>query len=242
MKSLVIAVLMSQLVVANAQAQWRVASLNPCFDQWVPQWLPAEHDFITSIEHANRLEKLLAWQPDIVLYGSYTNRRLVAELKKTTVAIEVEEPTTWQHWQQVLLDLGRQLAMTEQLNHWATNQENRITQIPITKKSLFLVMPNQYSWGGQSFAVDMLRHFGAQVVVTNEQTVFHQVQLEQLIQLQPQRVVLDGFSYNYARAQEWLWHNALKPWLAKRQLRQLPTEVSGCPAQQAERYVLTAAS
>lgn len=226
---------------ANSASTKRIASLNPCFDSWVPQWLSSAHAFIPSTKHGNRLERLLALQPDIILYGTYTNRRLVAELKKTTLAVEVVEPNSWQQWQSSLQQLGVALNMPTEINQWAAQQTEQLRQSEVTPNSLMFVMPNQYTWGGNSFAVDLLRQFSAKVQVIDEHSTIHQLQLEQLIQLQPQRVVLDGFSSDYARANEWLWHNALQPWLAQRQLRQIPTEVSGCPAQQAVTYFTKAA-
>lgn len=229
------------LVGANAQASTRIVSLNPCFDAWVPQWLPSTHEFIKSDQHGNRLERLLALQPDVILYGTYTNRRLVAELKKTTLAIEVTEPNTWQQWQDTLVELGRQLHLGGELGQWAKQQQQQLSDVTVSNKSILLVMPNQYSWGENSFAVNLLRNFGAKAVVTETQTTIQQVTLEQLIHTQPERVVLDGFSDHYARANEWLWHNALQSWLAKRQLRHIPTTVSGCPAQRAVEYFAQAA-
>lgn len=231
-----VTLLLSAMAYATDSSVKRIASLNPCFDSWVPQWLPPSHEFIPSTLHGNRLERLLALQPDVILYGTYTNRRLVAELQKTMLAVEVVEPTSWQQWQNSLRQLAVALNMVPEINHWAAQQTNQLRQIEVTSKSILFVMPNQYTWGGNSFAVDLLRQFSAKVQVIDEHTTIHQLQLEQLIQLQPQRVVLDGFSSNYARANEWLWHNALQPWLAQRQLRQIPTAVSGCPAQQAVAY------
>ncbi|MBR9908651.1 MAG: ABC transporter substrate-binding protein [Gammaproteobacteria bacterium] len=229
-------------VGANVQASTRIVSLNPCFDEWVPQWLPSTHEFIASDQHGNRLERLLALQPDVILYGTYTNRRLIAELKKTTIAIEVAEPNTWQQWQETLVDLGRQLHLDSELAQWAKQQQQQLRDVTVSNQSILFVMPNQYSWGEHSFAVNLLRSFGARTLVTETQTTIHQVTLEQLIHTQPERVVLDGFSGHYARANEWLWHNALQPWLAKRQLRHIPTPVSGCPAQQAVGFFTEAAS
>lgn len=229
-------------IVSNVQATTRIASLNPCFDEWVPQWLPSEHKFIPSTQHGNRLERLLALQPDVILYGTYTNRRLVNELKKTAMAVEVAEPNSWLQWQATLNKLGTELQMQIPLQEWAEQQTHQIKAVTATDKSIIFVMPNQYSWGGKSFAVDLLRVFGARVMVVDENVVLHQLGLEELIQLQPQRVVIDGFSSDYARANEWLWHNALQPWLNERQLRHISSAVSGCPAQQAVTYFEKAAS
>ncbi|SFV25000.1 ABC-type Fe3+-hydroxamate transport system, substrate-binding protein [Pseudidiomarina donghaiensis] len=229
-------------IFSNVQAATRIASLNPCFDDWVPQWLPSEHQFIPSTQHGNRLERLLALQPDVILYGTYTNRRLVTELNKTAMAVEVAEPNSWLQWQATLNNLGSELQMQVPLQQWAERQTRQIKAITVTDKSIIFVMPNQYTWGGASFAVDLLRVFGAHVVVLEENAVLHQLRLEELIHLQPQRVVVDGFSSDYARANEWLWHNALQPWLSQRQLRHVSSTVSGCPAQQAATYFERAAS
>ncbi|WP_417659893.1 hypothetical protein [Pseudidiomarina sp.] len=229
-------ILMTCMMSANASAQ-RLVSLNPCFDAWVPQWLPAAWEFVPSTTHGNRLERILAAQPDAVLYGTYTNARLVAALDEATQIVRVDEPNSWSQWQQSLATVGAALQLERELSVWAIAQEQRMSVGKDFQHDVLIIMPNQYSWGGSSFIVDMLRHHGVSVVVADEDVALVQIRLEQLIQMQPERVVLDGFASDYARANDWLWHNALQPWLQQRQVVQIPTELSGCPAQRADDYL-----
>lgn len=225
------------LSMKNVFAGPRIASLNPCFDEWVPQWLPRDYEFIKSTTHGNRLERLLALAPDAVLYGTYTNRRLLAELQKATRTILVHEPNSWAQWQTALETVGKELSLEDEIGHWAAEQQRQLAGISNSSQRFLFVMPNQYSWGGQSFAVDLMRTFDFDVMTTSEQDVFTQISLETLIHLQPDVVILDGFSSRYARANDWLWHNALQPWLSQRQATQIEPMVSGCPAQQAVTFV-----
>lgn len=229
-------ILMTCMMSANASAQ-RLVSLNPCFDAWIPQWLPTSWDFVPSTAHGNRLERILAAQPDVVLYGTYTNARLVAALDEATQIVLVDEPNSWSQWQRSLTTVGEALQLEDELSRWAAKQEQRMLVGKNFQQNLLIIMPNQYSWGGRSFIVDMLRHHGVSVNVADEDAALVQIRLEQLIQMQPQRVVLDGFASNYARANDWLWHNALQPWLQQRQVVQIPSELSGCPAQRADDYL-----
>lgn len=221
---------------ATAVAQ-RLVSLNPCFDEWVPQWLPASWEFIPSTAHGNRLERVLRASPDVVLYGTYTNSRLVSQLSKSTHAVLVEEPNTWMQWRLTLKNLGEELNLEQSLQSWSAQQNAQLARLPNLSKSVLVIMPNQYSWGGESFIADMLRANDIPVMVASESHQLVQIDLEKLVELQPDRVVLDGFSQNYARANEWLWHSALQPWLRERDVVQIPSAVSGCPAQRAADYV-----
>lgn len=225
------------LITASPALAQRLVSLNPCFDDWVPQWLPETWEFIPSINHGNRLERVLRTNPDIVLYGTYTNQRLVSQLSVATRAVLVEEPNTWAQWQQTLHDIGTDLQLEHVLQSWERQQRRQLAQLPKLTESILVIMPNQYSWGGQSFIVNMLRANDISVLVADESHQLVQISLEQLIQLKPDRVVLDGFSNDYARANEWLWHSALKPWLAARHVIQVPSTVSSCPAQRAVEYM-----
>lgn len=215
----------------------RVVSLNTCFDEWAPQWLPSSWEFIASSVHGNRLERVLAAQPDYVLYGTYTNARLVRELQQATTAVHVVEPNTWSQWQEALRALGTELALETEINQWAIGQQQAMNKPVAAKQQILVVMPNQYSWGGASFIVNMLRQHGVSVMVKDEHLSLVQISLEQLIQLNPQRVILDGFSSDYARANDWLWHSALRPWLNARQVVQIDTDLSSCPAQRAHEYL-----
>ncbi|WP_404409901.1 hypothetical protein LG272_05175 [Pseudidiomarina marina] len=232
-----ISLLLIGLTTGTTAAAQRLVSLNPCFDDWVPQWLPANWEFIPSTAHGNRLERVLRASPDVVLYGTYTNPRLVAQLTATTRAVLVEEPNTWMQWQQTLQQVGVALNLEQPLQSWQQQQQEQLAQLPSLIESVLVIMPNQYSWGGESFIVDMLRTNQITVVVADESNQLVQLNLEQLLQLKPERVVLDGFSNDYARANEWLWHGALSPWLAKRKVVQIPSTVSGCPAQRALEYI-----
>lgn len=232
-----IGLLLIGLTTGSTAVAQRLVSLNPCFDEWVPQWLPASWEFIPSTAHGNRLERVLRTSPDVVLYGTYTNPRLVSQLTASTHAVLVAEPNTWMQWQQTLQNIGAELDLEQPLQRWSLQQQNQLAQLPSLSKSVLVIMPNQYSWGGESFIVNMLRANDLSVIVASESDQLVQLNLEQLIQLQPDRVVLDGFSHNYARANEWLWHNALQPWLRERDVVQIPSTVSGCPAQRAADYV-----
>lgn len=221
---------------SSAFAQ-RLVSLNPCFDEWVPQWLPETWEFIPSTTHGNRLERVLRTAPDIVLYGTYTNPRLVSQLTAATRTVLVEEPNTWAQWQQTLEYVGMNLQLEQPLQSWAHQQQRQLDKLPKLTESVLVIMPNQYSWGGGSFIVNMLRANDIPVLVADESHQLVQISLERLIQLKPERVVLDGFSSDYARANEWLWHGALKPWLAARHVVQIEPTASGCPAQRAVEYM-----
>lgn len=232
-----LSVLVSGLTMGSTAAAQRLVSLNPCFDDWVPQWLPATWEFIPSTDHGNRLERVLRASPDVVLYGTYTNPRLVSQLTASTHAVLVAEPNTWAQWQETLQNVGAELDLEQPLQRWRLQQQSELAKLPSLSKSVLVIMPNQYSWGGESFIVNMLRANDLRVMVASESDQLVQLNLEQLIQLQPDRVVLDGFTHNYARANEWLWHNALTPWLAEREVAQITSTVSGCPAQRAADYL-----
>lgn len=220
----------------NSMASTRLVSLNPCFDDWVPAWLPADWQFIASTNHGNRLERILSLEPDLILYGTYTNARLIHELSQKTRLVLVKEPNSWQQWRQSLDAMATHLALETEVAEWLEQQEKALRQLPKLDGSVMILMPNQYIWGGQSFSVDLLRQMGLEVMVLNEQLTLQQLSLEQVIDMNPNYLVLDGFSSSYARANEWLWHNALRPWLAERRVAQIPIELSGCPAQRAVDY------
>jgi ABC-type Fe3+-hydroxamate transport system substrate-binding protein len=225
------------LTTGSSAVAQRLVSLNPCFDEWAPQWLPETWEFIPSTAHGNRLERVLRTNPDIVLYGTYTNPRLVSQLTAATRTVLVKEPNTWVQWQETLTHVGGELQLEQSLQSWKRQQQRQLAQLPKLTESVLVIMPNQYSWGGGSFIVNMLRANDIPVLVADESQQLVQISLEQLIQLKPLRVVLDGFSSDYARANEWLWHSALKPWLTARRVVQIKPTVSGCPAQRAVEYM-----
>lgn len=219
-----------------AMASSRLVSLNPCFDDWAPTWLPADWHFIPSTKHGNRLERILSLEPDFILYGTYTNARLIHELAQQSEMVLVQEPNSWQQWRQSVTHMASNLQLENEVAAWLAEQELHLEHLPKFVGPVMILMPNQYIWGGQSFSVDLLRRLGLEVMVLNEQVTLQQLTLEQVIQMDPHYLVLDGFSSTYARANEWLWHNALRPWLAARRVAQIPIEVSGCPAQRAVDY------
>lgn len=214
-----------------------VVSLNPCFDTWLPQWLPNDWEIIPTTAHGNRLEQVLLAQPDYVVYGTFTHARLVNQLARHTQMVLVEQPQTWAQWQRTVAEAATTMAIAERGQAWLEQQQDQLSQLPNMQQSVLVLMPNQYAWGGASWLAQLFAKQQIRWISLHQDLVLYQLNLEQLLKLNPELIVLEGFAKPYARANDWLWHSALTPWLQQRQVRSIPTAVSGCPATRAVDYL-----
>lgn len=221
---------------APLQAGPKVVSLNPCYDAWLPQWLPADWQVLPTTEHHQRLETIISWQPDWVIAGSFSSPRLRAQLQSHAEVVVVQQPLRWQQWQQQLQQLGDALGLQQPLQQWASEQQQQLMQLRGTPERWLLLMPNFYSWGQQSWQADVLAQLDIELLHPDA-VVIRQLRLEQLLRLQPDRVILEGFSERYSRGQDWLVHQAFLQFLATREVQTVSADIASCPAVRVVDYV-----
>ncbi len=231
-------VLLFWLVAAPVLAQQRVVSLNPCYDDWLALWLPASSEVLPSTVHQNRLETIVALKPGVVVAGSFTDHRLLKALQEFTEIIVIRQPSDWTQWQQEVLNAGASLGQQDAARQWLAQQRQDLLEVAAgSRQSVLFVMPNQYTWGPDSWIANLLSDHQIPFITPLSGGQLGQMAIEQLLTLTPDRVVLEGFSDEYARAQDWLWHSAVSDWLTERQLSVVAPELAGCPAVKAVDYL-----
>ena len=91
-------------------------------------------------------------------------------------------------------------------------------------------MPNQWSWGEGSWADTLINQAGWQNLSAAEGSGLVALQLEQLLQWQPDTVILEGFSENsFALANSWRHHPLLKQWLQQQRVTVIDSDKAACP-------------
>ncbi|KFZ30130.1 hypothetical protein IDSA_11810 [Pseudidiomarina salinarum] len=227
------------LIAAPVLAQQRVISLNPCYDDWLPKWLPASSEVIPSSAHQNRLETIIALKPTVVVAGSFTDHRLLTALREFSQIVVIQQPSDWIQWHQEVLSAGALLGQQGAARQWLEQQQHELREVAAgSRDSVLFVMPNQYTWGPDSWAANLLNDYQIPFITSLTHGQLGQLRLEQLLTLAPDRVVLEGFSDDYARAQDWLWHSAVSSWLDGRQRSFVEPELAGCPAVKAVDYLV----
>lgn len=231
-------ILLLVLAAMPALAQQRLVSLNPCYDEWLPQWLPASWDIIPTPAHKNRLETIIGLRPTVVVAGSFTDQRLLSALQEFSKVIVIQQPSNWGQWRDEVLRAAQLLDQHDTAQQWLMQQQQQLIATAADyPRSVLFVMPNQYTWGPDSWAGNLLRAYQIPLVTPLKDGQLGQLNLEQLLSLDPDRVVVEGFSEDYARAQDWLWHSAVRDWLKGRELSFVTPEVAGCPAVKAVDYL-----
>lgn len=238
------------LTLPASAAALRVATLNQCLDTLLERTLVANHQVATehyqSIEHRGQLEALLAWQPDVVVAGSFINPRLLARLRALaphTKVVVVTQPRTLAQWWQQLEALDQHFASTV-FSHYAQEQQQQLwrqqqqlqqlAEVPST----LVLMANFFTWGEQSWMGQLLNTLGAPHVAANWGSDLVRINPEQLLVAEPELVFLSGSlaqaNGHYSRGEYWLQQPVLARWLAQRAVAPLVGPVVGpattCPA------------
>lgn len=212
------------LVIASV-----IVSLNPCFDDWLPQWLDERNQFVPTTAHGQRLEAILQQQPDVVLTGSFVNRSLRLALEARVELVTMPYVTTREAWDEALDDLAQQLQQEQQLQKWREAQQRQLQHVDLASLGKVLVlMPNAYTWGENSWVADLIQSQNGQLSPLMGAGQLVRLSLEQVLLSTPDTVILEGFSQDYARAHDWLWHRAVQDWLTKRRVLEVSGDIAGC--------------
>lgn len=225
--------MLSSLVFASV-----IVSLNPCFDDWVPQWLAADVTFLPTTTHGQRLEAIVQKQPDIVLAGSFVGRALRIALEQRVSVVTVPYVTSVAEWDQALSELAQTLDHETQLERWREAQQRQLERIDLSALGQTLVLiPNAYTWGRDSWVAALLSQQGARLSPLMADGELLRLSLESVLMSSPDTVILEGFSTAYARAHDWLWHDAVQHWLAQRKVLEVSGDIAGCADSRAVDYV-----
>ncbi|RUO51787.1 ABC transporter substrate-binding protein [Pseudidiomarina homiensis] len=215
-----------------------IVSLNPCFDDWLPQWLGEGIEVVTTQTHGQRLEAILLHEPDSVVAGSFVNRSLRLALEARVKLVTIPYVTTTDQWDAALQQLGQELQHETQLQHWRGKQRRQLQRFNLQALGEVLVlMPNAYTWGLDSWVAHLLQQRGATLSPLMGDGQLLRLSLEEVLLTQPDTVILEGFSSDYARAHDWLWHRAMQDWLTQRQVVEVNGAIAGCSDLRAVDYL-----
>ena len=206
-----------------------IVSLNPCFDDWLPQWVDEHTQVVPTTVHGQRLEAILQQQPDVVLTGSFVNRSLRLALEARVELVTMPYVTTREAWDEALDDLAQQLQQEQQLQQWRDAQQRQLQHVDLASLGKVLVlMPNAYTWGQNSWVAELIQSQNGQLSPLMGAGQLVRLSLEQVLLSTPDTVILEGFSQDYARAHDWLWHRAVQDWLTKRRVLEVSGDIAGC--------------
>lgn len=206
-----------------------IVSLNPCLDDWLPQWLDDGYTIIPTTAHGQRLEAILQQDPDVVISGSFVNRSLRLALQKRVKLKTLPYVTSYPEWQSAALSLANDLHQEPSMQHWLALQKRKLREHNIEALGEILVlMPNAYTWGQQSWVANLLQQHGGQLSPLMGTGELLRLSLEDVLLSQPDTVILEGFVDDYARAHDWLWHRAVQRWLEQRKVVEVSGDIAGC--------------
>jgi len=225
------------VVSTNCFAGARVVSLNRCYDQWLTELLPANWQVIATTAHGNRLEALIALEADFIVASSFTDSRLLHQLSTVSTVHVLQQPNDYSQWQYEVRRLGQQLQLSAATEQWLQRQHTELMQLRSNLSEVLIIMPNYYTWAHDSWVANLLKSLQIELISPLQQGQVGQLRLEQLIELSAERVVLEGFSEDYSRGQDWRYHPAVQRWLELSRVTEISAEIAACPAVNAVAYL-----
>ena len=233
------------LVVMPAKGAERWVSLNQCVDQLLMRWAPQQLNGVTYLSrtatewpsHNGSLESILSLRPDRVIATEFTDPRLVERLQQYTKVTVLPQPQTWQDYQQWLQQLA-ELGLQAQVDQHAKQTRNALARLATEPQQVVLVMPNQWSWGENTWADTLINQLAWQNQSAELGQGLVALDLEQLIQWQPDTVVLEGFSeQSFALANSWQQHPLLRDWLKRQKVVRISADTAACPVVNIQQYL-----
>lgn len=231
----------------------RIVSLNLCLDQLLLQWVPRQRIESVTYHAANpamsryadklgdiavnraRVEDIVPLQPDVVLAGQFGARHTVQMLEQLGVRVEkFALPRTIEEVKAHLLSVGQVLGTVdkarsavvaiEEAQHRAQHIDR--SQLP----TALYYSPNGVTVGTGTLESEMLQLAGFRnLAVMHGRQGFAHLSLEQLLQWQPDWVIVEGADQaSFAMAQEYLQHPALREYSQRAHWLTVPSNLSVC--------------
>ncbi|OIN01658.1 hypothetical protein BFR57_06165 [Idiomarina sp. MD25a] len=243
-----LAVCLFVIFSVSAEASSRWVSLNQCLDYLLTDWAPEQVVGITGLDealitpkhraHFGRLESILRLQPDRVFATEYNNPKLIRLLRQYTEVEVLPQPSSLARYHEWVDQLSQYAQLAPHARAHKQQLEQAMRRAHQTPQDVIILMPNQFSWGTASWADELITamHWNNLAAPFGNNLV--SLTLENVIRLEPDRYLLEGFSNaNYALANEWLYHPLLQQELKTTPTQQIPSRLSSCPVVFAENYL-----
>ncbi|MCC5855491.1 MAG: hypothetical protein JJU10_07440 [Idiomarina sp.] len=231
----VLAVCCGALLCADAFASTaRIASLSLCHDALLERWLPAEQPRLLSHEIGRRGERLLAFQPHLVLVTPFNSPTLVRFVERQGVPLyRLSHPIQLSDAKAELLRLGDALDVADAAAAEVVLWDAELARLASMLSGTFIAyQPNNWSWGTGNLLHDVLSKLGLENVGLGDEADAGRVMVrmtpEQIVWQQPDWLFLEGRADSFALAHVPQRHAVFSGW----QKGFLPPEISGCLGQE----------
>lgn len=249
--STVVLLLIAVAVPQGATAEQRWVSLNQCVDQLLMRWAPDNLVGITYLsqpkqseplrsevqQHNGSIESVLALRPTRVIATEFTHPELIRRLREYVPVTVLPQPQTWQQYEQWTHQLS-EIGLAADVAQHLQLVNLRFSRLSARSGGVIFIMPNQWSWGTQTWANTLIEQLGWDNMAARLGQGLVALDLETLIQLQPDWVVLEGFSqHSFALANSWRYHPLLQDWLAQQQVITIDSNLAACPVVNISAYL-----
>lgn len=249
---LVALLLVVALVAPGSKAkEQRWVSLNQCVDQLLMRWAPNKLVGITYLsqseqgnarqskvqQHNGSVESVLALRPTRVIATEFTQPALISRLREYVPVTVLPQPQTWQQYEQWTQQLSA-IGLTADVAQHVERVNLQFSRLAAKPGRVIFVMPNQWSWGANTWTHTLIERLGWENMAAQLGQGLVALDLETLIQLQPDWVVLEGFSeHSFALANSWRHHPLLQEWLADQQVITIDGGLAACPVVNIDAYL-----
>lgn len=228
----------------------RVVSINLCTDQWLmafdvnlldyrvsPLSLDPRYSLITQEVNSQQtikpeLSAILQFDPEIVLMGVYSDPYLKKGLKKQGITLfTVPLTDSIEGMSNRFTQLGELFNQQKKGNHLkqeflVTIEKNKRSQ---QVKTVLYLAPNGFTHGKHSHFDFVLAQLGWTNIASQQgiQGTGY-LTIEQIVQTNPDIIIIDGDENGRSRAQQFLAHPALKSWRQHRKTVLIPSALLAC--------------
>lgn len=248
---LIALLLLAVVAPAGKAAEQRWVSLNQCVDQLLMRWAPNKLVGITYLsqsdqfkalqpklqQHNGSVESVLALRPTRVIATEFTQPALIRQLREYVPVTVLPQPQTWRQYEQWAQQL-RAIGLTADVTQHMQRLNLQLSRLAATPGRVIFVMPNQWSWGANTWTHALIERLGWDNMAAQLGQGLVALDLETLIQLQPDWVVLEGFSeHSFALANSWRQHPLLQGWLAQQHVITIEGRLAACPVVNVSAYL-----
>ncbi len=239
----------------------RIVSMNYCIDYVLARWQNENFEFYPVAEHHGRIEKVMQLAPDMIIAGQFNSPIRINNFRNNGLPVSVlDEPNSFAGSRQFFRELADVLQQPElalaDIAAISIPPALAINETDI-RPTVLAMQVNQWSFGGNNLLNELFQHMGLENLAARKGDGLVKVGLEDILQWQPDILLLEGKLVNseiaveseaehcnsdtcvqqapqsFALANLNLMHKSLRNYqqLPHVTALYLPREISGCMAQ-----------
>ncbi|EGN74577.1 ABC-type Fe3+-hydroxamate transport system, periplasmic component [Idiomarina sp. A28L] len=187
------------------QQKLRIVSMNYCIDYVLERWQNEHFEFYPVAEHHGRIEQIMQLKPDMIIAGQFNSPIRINNFRNNGLPVAVlDEPNSFAGSRRFFQELAELLQQPElaqaDIAEISAPSGSSANEAYANKAyanegrwpTVLAMQVNQWSFGGNNLLNELFQHMGLENLAARKGDGLVKVGLEDILQWQPDILLLEG--------------------------------------------------